>query len=775
MRAVKFGIGQPVRRIEDARLITGQGRYTDDHHPERVVHGFMVRSPHAHAGFRITDVATARAMPGVLLILTHDDVKHLGTFPCPGAVENADGSQMPQPPYPLLCADTVRHVGDAIAFVIADTLNQARDAAEAIAIDWQPLDAVVGIKAAGADGAPRVWADIAGNVAFDTEVGDRARTDAVFEKADRVVSLTLVNNRVATNYIEPRACVAEYDAGAQRWTLTLGSQGSHSIRDTVAKTIMKVGRDRMRVVTPDVGGGFGTKMFPFREYPLCALAAERLNRPVKWFAERTEHFIGDAQGRDNLTRAEMALDGRGRFLGLRVDIKADLGAYLSYYAPFIPANGALMSPGLYDIAAVHARIRGYYTNTLPVDAYRGAGRPEAAYVIERLVDHVARELGKTPDAIRTLNFIRPEKLPYETGTGRVYDSGDFEGHMCRAMQAAEWGDFGARRKESRKAGRMRGIGMSSYVEACAGGSAERAHVRLDADGGITVLIGTQSTGQGHATAYAQLVAQELDVAVEQVRVVQGDTDALRSGGGTGGSRSIPVGGASVAGASRDLGDKLKRLAADALETGTADLEIAGGEVRIVGTDRVISFADLAQLPKATADAVSATDKWSPPEATYPNGTHVCEVEIDPKTGEVQVVSYVVVDDFGVTLNPLLLEGQVDGGVVQGIGQALHERTVYDASGQLVTASFMDYRLPRAEDVPPIRFETRNVPSTTNVLGMKGAGEAGAVGSCAAVMNAVADALYRAYGICHIDMPATPDRIFLAIQEAKAASSAAELT
>jgi carbon-monoxide dehydrogenase large subunit len=774
MGPMKFGIGQPVARVEDARLLTGRGRYTDDHHPEGTVHGVVVRSQHAHARFRIRDMRAAVAMPGVLLILDHDDVKTLGTFPCPGAVENADGSEMPVPPYPVLCADTVRHVGDAIAFVVAETLNQARDAAEAIEVEWEPLAAVVGIEAAAAAGAPRVWRDVSGNVAFDTEVGDRAATDAAFASADRIVSLTLVNNRLVTNYIEPRGCVAEYDAGAQRWTLTLGSQGSHSIRDTVAKTIMKVGRERMRVVTPDVGGGFGTKMFPFREYPLCALAAERLQRPVKWFADRSEHFLADAQGRDNLTRAEMALDRRGRFLALRVDLKADLGAYLSNYGPFVPANGALMAPGLYDIAAVHGRIRGYYTNTLPVDAYRGAGRPEAAYVIERLVDHIARELGKTPDAIRALNFIASDRLPYTTGTGRVYDSGDFEGHMRRAMDVADWANFTARRKHSRTAGRLRGIGMSSYVEACAGGAAERAHVQLDPDGGVTVLIGTQSTGQGHATAYAQLVSQQLDLPLERVRVLQGDTDALRSGGGTGGSRSIPVGGASVAGASRALGEKLKQLAADALEAGAADLELAGGAVRVVGTDRAISFDDIGALARATPEALSATDKWSPPEATYPNGTHICEVEIDPETGEVQVVSYIVVDDFGVTLNPLLLEGQVDGGIVQGIGQALHERTVYDGAGQLVTASFTDYRLPRAADVPAIRFETRNVPSTTNVLGMKGAGEAGAIGSCPAVVNAVVDALYRAYGICHIDMPATPDRMFLAIQEAKAASSAAEL-
>jgi carbon-monoxide dehydrogenase large subunit len=430
----------------------------------------------------------------------------------------------------------------------------------------------------------------------------------------------------------------------------------------------------------------------------------------------------------------------------------------------------MMSPGLYDIPAVHVRVRGYYTNTLPVDAYRGAGRPEAAYAIERLVDHVAREIGQAPDAVRALNFIRPEQMPYRTATERNYDSGDFEGHMRRAMDAADWFNFNKRFKEAGKRGNIRGLGLATYIEACAGGSPERATVRLDTDGGVTVLIGTQSTGQGHATAYAQLVSEHLDLPPEQVRVLQGDTAQIRSGGGTGGSRSVPVGGASVAGASRDLGGKLKALAAEALEAGTADLEFAGGAIRIAGTDRGISFADIAQLPDATEDMLTASDRWMPPEATYPNGTHVCEVEIDSETGEIAVVGYVIVDDFGVTMNPLLLAGQVHGGAVQGIGQALQEHTVYDAGGQLVTASFMDYQIPRAEDVPDFRFETRNVPCATNVLGLKGAGEAGAIGSCPAVMNAVVDALHRGFGIAHIDMPATPQRVFAAIREAQAAGT-----
>ncbi|HEY8565643.1 MAG TPA: xanthine dehydrogenase family protein molybdopterin-binding subunit [Beijerinckiaceae bacterium] len=764
-RPTKFGVGQPARRVEDQRFITGAGRYTGDVQPAGTAHAYVVRSPHAHARYRIVDAEAARALPGVLLILTQAEVTHLGGLPCQGAARNSDGSRMVLPSYPVIPADTVRHVGDVVAFVVAETPDQARDAAEALVIDWEPLDATVGITGAEAPGAATVWPDVPGNLAFDAEVGDAAKTEAAFAKAHRTVSLTLVNNRLVANYLEPRACVAEYDTGEKRWTLTLGSQGSHGIRDILAKDILKVDPSRIRVITPDVGGGFGTKIFMYREYPLCLAAAERLGRPVRWTSERVEHFMGDAQGRDNLTTLTMALDRRGRFLGLKVDLKSDMGAYLSQFAPFIPTNGARMSPGCYDIPAVHARVRGYYTHTVPVDAYRGAGRPEAAYAIERFVDYIAAAIGKAPDELRALNFVKPEAMPHKTQTDRVYDTGEFEGHMRRAMELADWSGFKARAAEARRRGKLRGIGLASYIEACSGGSAEGAQVRVDEDGGATVLIGTQSNGQGHQTAYAQLVSEHLDLPLEKVRVRQGDTDEIATGGGTGGSRSIPVGGASVAGASRMLADNLKRLAADVLEAGVGDLEIADGAVRIAGTDRAVGFAALAKLPQATPDLLSAQDSWKPPEATYPNGTHVCEVEVDPDTGETEVVAYSIVDDFGVALNPLLLQGQIHGGVVQGIGQALHERTLYDESGQLMTASFTDYRLPRAADIPEIRFETRNVPSTTNILGMKGAGEAGAIGACPAVMNALCDALNRGAGIRHIDMPATPDRVFAELRAA----------
>ncbi len=769
MRPMKFGIGQPAPRVEDARFVTGQGRYTDDIRPAGAAIAHVVRSPHAHARFTIGDLAAIRAMPGVRLVLTAADLGGYGTLPCDAPAKQADGTVMQTPPYPLLADGLVRHVGDAVAFVVADTEGAARDAAEAFPVEWDAEDAAVGIEGAAASGAPLVWPEVAGNLAFDCAEGDAAATEAAFAKADRVVGLTIVNNRLVTNYMEPRACFAEYDAGTEAWTLTLGSQGVHGIRDTLAKKILKVPSERIRVVTPDVGGGFGTKIFMFREYPLCLIAAERIGGAVSWTADRTEHFLGDAQGRDNITTAELALDADGRFLAMRVDLLSDMGAYLSSYAPFIPTAGSLMSPGVYAIPTIAIRIRGYYSHSLPVDAYRGAGRPEAAYMIERLVDHVARETGRSPAEIRARNFVAPGAMPYRTSTGKTYDSGEFEGHMRLAIERADWDGFPVRRAASQARGRLRGIGLASYIEACAGGSGERADVRLDADGGATVLIGTQSTGQGHETAYAQIVSQELDLPLDRVRVRQGDTAAIRTGGGTGGSRSIPIGGAALSQASQTLAEQLKQVASDMLETGPADLEIADGGIRVVGTDKAVSFADVVAKAGPGSDALAAGQKWTPSEATYPNGTHVCEVEIDRETGEVDVVSYVVVDDFGVTMNPLLLGGQVHGGIAQGIGQALHERTVYEAgTGQLVTASFMDYRLPRAADIPDIRFETRNVPSTTNALGMKGAGEAGAIGSCPAVMNAVVDALHHACGITHLDMPATPDRVSAALRTGRAA-------
>jgi len=760
MSVAKFGIGQSVVRKEDDPILRGHGRYVADHAPAGVLHALMVRSPHAHARFRFTDVAAARAIPGVRLMLTAEEVTDLGTLPCQAALPDVE---IAVPPYPILADGEVRHVGDAVAFVVADTIEQARDAAEALAIEWETLPHVVDAAAALAPDAPPVWP--AGNVAFEVAIGDRAATEKAFAAAARTVSLTLVNQRLVTNYLDTRGVVAEYDAAQDRITLTLSSQGSHAIRDVLCNEVLKIAADKLRVVTPDVGGGFGTKLFCYREYALAAVAAQKLRRPVKWIGERTDHFLGDSQGRDNVTTARLALDEKNRFLALDVDLVADMGAYLSCYGPFIPFLGAVMVPGVYDIPACHVRVRGAYTNTVPVDAYRGAGRPEAAYMIERLVDVAAREVGIEPDALRRKNFIAPKAMPYATATGKVYDSGEFAAHMRRAQEIADWAGFKKRLAQAKRAGLLRGIGLATYIEACGNNGPDAATVRLDQDGGITVLAGSQSTGQGHATAYAQIVAERLGVSPERVNVIQGDTDLVATGTGTGGSSSIPCGGASLAGASAKLAETLKQLAADQLEAAPGDLELADGTVCVAGTDRAVSFSDLAK--RADAADLAAADAFTPTEATYPNGTHLCEVEIDPASGETRIVTYVVVDDFGVTVNPLLLAGQVHGGAVQGIGQALMERTVYDAaSGQLLSASLMDYALPRAPDSPSFVFETRNLPCATNPLGVKGAGEAGAIGSCPAVINAVMDALWRAYRIRHIDMPATPERVWQAVEEGR---------
>ncbi|WP_018317374.1 xanthine dehydrogenase family protein molybdopterin-binding subunit [Bradyrhizobium sp. WSM2793] len=758
---IKFGVGQSVLRKEDDALIRGKGRYTDDYAPQAALRCLMLRSPHAHAKYTI-DVSRARGLPGVALILTADDVKDLGNLPC---LFNLETDPFTGPPYPILAKDEVRHVGDAVAFVVAETIDQARDAIEAIDVKWSPLPAVTGVVNAVKKGAPQVWPDKAGNVLFDVSIGDKAATEAAFAKAHAVAEIAIVNPRVVASFLETRAAVCEYDAKRDHLTLTIGSQGSHRLRDILCQNVLNIPTDKMRVICPDVGGGFGTKLFPYREYALMAVAARKLKKAVKWAADRSEHFLGDAQGRDNVTTAKMALAEDGKFLAMDCDLMGDMGAYLSTFGPYIPHGGAGMLPGLYDIQAFHCRVRTIFTHSVPVDAYRGAGRPEAAYVIERLVDACARKLDMTPDAIRRKNFIPPKALPYKTATGKVYDSGDFAAHLKRAMEIAEWKEFGKRAKAAKKNGLIRGIGLASYVEICGVMGEETANVRLDPSGDVTVLIGTQSSGQGHQTAYAQIVAEQFGLPPERVHIRQGDTDEIATGLGTGGSASIPTGGVCVERAAGDLGKKLKEIAAQALEASAGDLEITDGVIRIAGTDRSISFADLAKRPGADPSKLNGSATFASADGTYPNGTHLAEVEIDPATGIIRIVNYVIVDDFGKTLNPLLLAGQVHGGAMQGIGQALMEQVVYGPNdGQLITATFMDYALPRAADGPAFVFETANVPCKTNPLGVKGAGEAGAIGSCPAVVNAIVDALWREYKIDHIDMPATPERVWIAISE-----------
>jgi carbon-monoxide dehydrogenase large subunit len=758
---IKFGVGQSVLRKEDDALIRGKGRYTDDHGPSAALHALVLRSPHAHAKFTL-NATKARSLPGVALILTASDVADLGGLPCLFQLET---DPFTAPPYPILAKDEVRHVGDAIAFVVAGTVDQARDAIEAIEVNWTPLPAVAGVANAVKQGAPQVWTSHTGNILFDVPVGDKKATEAAFAKAHAVAEISIINPRVVASFMETRAAICEYDAKRDHLTMTVGSQGSHRLRDVLCQNVLKIPTEKMRVICPDVGGGFGTKLFPYREYALLAVASRELKKTVRWAAERSEHFMGDAQGRDNVTTARMALAEDGKFLAMDVDLIGDMGAYLSTFGPYIPHGGAGMLPGLYDIQAFHCRVRTVFTHTVPVDAYRGAGRPEAAYVIERLVDACARKLGMSVDAIRKKNFIQPKALPYKTATGKVYDSGDFAAHMKRAMEVASWKEFPKRAKLAKKAGLVRGIGLASYVEICGTMGDETANVRLDPNGDVTILIGTQSSGQGHQTAYAQIVADQFGLPPERVHIHQGDTDEIKTGLGTGGSASIPTGGVCVQRATQDLGNKLKELAAEALETSAGDLEINNGVIRIAGTDRSIAFADLAKRAGSDTSKLNGAATFNSADGTYPNGTHIAEVEIDPSTGIIKIVNYVIVDDFGVTLNPLLLAGQVHGGVMQGIGQALMEQVVYSPTdGQLVTGTYMDYALPRAADGPSFHFETHNVPCKTNPLGVKGAGEAGAIGSCPAVVNAIIEGLWREFKIDHIDMPATAERVWIAIRE-----------
>ena len=762
----KFGMGASVTRLEDRAFITGNGRYTDDISRPGMLHGYVLRSPVAKGTFRIASTEAARAAPGVHLVLTGADLGDLGPIRSGVMQKQPDGSRAPTRDIPILCVDRVNYVGDAVAFVVAESRALAQDAADLIDIDYDGEDAAGKTATALDPQTPLVWPELGSNRALAYQFGDPARTEAAFAKASRVTRIAFHNNRLVCNYMEARAAIGEVEEGSGRLVLTSGSQGVHSMRAMLAGQVLRIDPAKLRVITPDVGGGFGPKALVYREYGLVLEAARRLGRPVKWTGDRTEHFLTDAQGRDNAVEAEMAMDADGRFLALRVRLTANLGAYISQYGPYIPYVGATMATGVYDIPDIDVAVTGVYTNTCPVDAYRGAGRPEAAFLLEKLVDACARDLGLPREEIRRRNFIRPEQFPYRTATGRLYDVGEFDGHMTLAMERADWAGFDKRNDAARARGAIRGIGMATYIEACAFPGSEPAHIRLNPEGTITLFIGTQSNGQGHATAYAQFVSEKLGIDIEKIIVHQGDTDELADGGGTGGSRSIPLGGVSASRAGEDLAAKLRKLAADELEAAAADIELVDGEARIVGTDRAISFAELSKAAKTPED-LKGFGEFVQDECTYPNGTHICEVEIDPDTGRTQVVNYVIVDDFGVTVNPLLLAGQVHGGVVQGLGQALTEDTIHGDDGQLLTASFMDYGMPRADDVPSFQFETRNVPSTTNAMGIKGAGEAGTIGAAPAVINAVTDALWRAYGISHIEMPATPSRIWAAISQAAA--------
>ncbi len=759
----KFGMGASPRRIEDGSFIRGKGRYTTDVTPDGTLTAYVLRSSAAHAKIKVSGVEEARKAPGVHLVLTAADITDIDSMPM--ALAGPTKEPVDAPVYPVLCSDMVRHVGDAIAFVVADDLNGARSAAELIEVDYDPLPAIADTaKALDAD-APLVWPDRKSNLALVYDYGDKAATDAAFAKAAHVAELRIVNNRLISNYMEPRAIVAEYDKASGRFTATIGTQGVHGMRDALCR-VLKIDPKMMRVRTYDVGGGFGPKSFNYREYPLTVKAAEKLGRPVKWVSDRSEHFLADAHGRDHITLGQLALDDNGRILGLRVEFTANMGSYFNQFGALIPWFAIVMMTGVYDIQTAHAVCRGAFTNTVPTDAYRGAGRPEAAFLIERLMDEAARVMGIAPTEIRRRNFIPPEKMPYKTITNHTYDTGEFAAHMDKAMEIADAASFAARLEESKKRGKIRGLGFSTYVEICAFRDTEPAKVVLEADGGISLHIGTQSNGQGHWTAYAQFVGEHLGIGYDKIRLVQGDSDDIPKGGGTGGSRSIPLGAPSVDLASRTLAEQLKEIAAEELEAGAGDIELIDGSARVVGTDRHIAYAELAKKAKDKAK-LTATGAFEAKEETYPNGTHVCEVEIDPETGHTEIMRYTIVDDFGAVVNPMLLAGQVHGGVAQSVGQVLLEHTVYDADGQLVTGTFNDYAMPRAANLPFFSFQTRNVPCKWNALGIKGAGEAGTIGATPAVMNAVVDALNSAYGVRNIDMPATPLRIWETIQAASA--------
>lgn len=777
----RFGVGQAVPRVEDQRLLTGAGKYTDDVSLPGQAYAVFLRSPYAHAKILSVDVTEAKAAPGVLGIFTGEDVKAagIGTIPSLYPLKQKDGSPLYEPPHPVLAQGVVRHVGDPVAMVVAETWAQARDAMELIVADYEDLPANTELARALDADTPQVWPDAPNNRSFIWGMGDEAKTAKAFDNAVHKVTLELINNRIVVNPMEPRAALGAYEDG--RYVLYTPSQGPHSLRRQLARNIFKVSDDQVRVITGDVGGGFGMKIFLYPEQPMVLFAAKAIGRPVKWTAERsTDGFLSDIHGRDHVTKAELALDADYRFTGLRVHTIANLGAYISNFGAFIPTGCcAPMLPGVYATPAMYYEVDGVFTNTVPVDAYRGAGRPEATYLLERLVDKAARDLGVDPVELRMKNYIKPEALPYTTPTDKVYDSGNFALMTERILKLTDREGFAARKAASAKAGKLRGWGMAYYIEMCGAGSGETSRMKVDSDGVVTLFIGTQSNGQGHETAYTQIIADRMGLDPSQIRIVQGDTDTVITGNGTGGSRSIPEGGPGVYNATELLKEKAIRIAASVLEADAADVEFADGAASVVGTDRRMSLADIAkaaQDPAHLADGeepgLNAEASYKSPEATFPNGAHVCELEVDPETGTVAIQSYTVCDDFGTVLNPNMLAGQVHGGIAQGLGQALMEHTVYDpASGQLLSGSFMDYTMPRADTVPSFKFHYfEDMPCATNPMGLKGAGEAGAIGAPPAAINAIVDAL-SIYGINHIDMPATPLSIWQAIQHAERARAA----
>jgi len=761
----KFGVGQPATRVEDNRFTAGRGNYIEDLNFADQSWAVFVRSPHAHATIVEIDKDSVSDLPGVLSVYTFADLaaEDIGHVPCNAGVTNIDGSPCYKPPRPALADGKTRFVGDPVAIVVAQTRQQAIDAAEALWVDYEMLDAVVDTDQAMTEGKPQIWNETPANRAFHWHDGDKEKTDEAFAAAHQVVELELVNNRVIPTSMETRGAIARYENG--RLVLHVSCQGVHIIRRMLAGQIFNVPEEDVHVLCHDVGGGFGMKIFMYPEYVASLFAARKLGRTVKWISDRSEAFLTDTHGRDHLTRMQAALDQNGKITGLRVNTIANMGAYLSQAAPFVATDaGVAMLVGCYSIPTAYVQVEGVYTNTSPVDAYRGAGRPEAIYAIERLMDVAALESGLTPHEIRRRNFITPEVMPFETALGATYDSGEFCRNMDDALEMANWSKFEERKAVSLANGKLRGIGLASYIERCAGGAPEQARLQVDEQGQVTLYIGTQSNGQGHETAFRQIVCDRLGIPFEDINIVQGDSDAIASGGGTMGSRSVPVGGSAIGMAAEKVIERARAQAAEMMECAVEDVEYASGELRIVGTDRIKTFKEVAAAAhEGSAQGIDEADTFAPEVATFPNGTHVCELEIDRATGEVEIVDYCVVDDFGYVINPLLLEGQVHGGIAQGLGQALLENCTYESdSGQLLSASFMDYTMPRADNLPLIRFKRNEVPCKTNPLGIKGAGEAGAIGAPPAIINALVNALAD-QGIAHLDMPVTPNKLWQLMQ------------
>jgi carbon-monoxide dehydrogenase large subunit len=765
----EFAIGQGVSRFEDPRLIRGGGRYTDDIKLPGLAHGVVLRSPHAHAKIRSIDVAAAKSALGVLAVLTSADIRAAGygDLPVPAGLKRRDGSPMYKPRYPILAEDRVRWVGDCVAFVVAETVAQAFDAAEMIAVNYEELPAVTSTADAPKPGAPRVWDDCPDNICFVELIGDKAATDAAVARAAHVTRHRFVINRVTAATMEPRGAVGDYNATDGRYTIYTPIQRPHPTRTDLAK-VLKVPESKVRIVTGDTGGSFGMKSPIFNETPLVLLASKLTGRPVKWISTRTEAFLSDAQARDNVTEAELALDKDGNFIAFRVKTLAAIGAYLQHAMPAFVLNAGTLA-GVYRTPAMHVDITAVFSNTNPMRPYRGNGRPEAAYVIERMVDLAAAELGMDPAELRRRNYVPPSAMPFKTGLTFTYDSGEFEKNMDLALDLADRKGVKARKAEARKRGKLLGFGLSNTIERAGAPSTEGAEVRFDRSGSLILFSGSNSQGQGHETVFKQLVCDRLGLDPKEAQYVQGDTDQVFYGEGTGGSRSATLAGSAFHLATEKVVTKARAVAANMLKVEEADLKFDEGVFSTNKTNRTLSVKeiaaasfDTANLPGGMEPGLFATAVYKAPVNNYPNGCHVCELEIDCETGKVEITRYSVVDDFGTVLNPLLLHGQVHGGIAQGAGQALMEDIHFDASGQLVTASFMDYAMPHAHDLCDMEVESNPVPTKTNPLGVKGAGEAGCVGALPAVANALVDALSE-FGIKHIEMPATPERIWRAMR------------